>query len=327
MNVFQYCKDPQRTLLQLTPSERKTLDLDKYNDLCDVINKANIDYKAKLKNEETKTVPEYISAIVNGLISPEGLKLIMADVAVDYAGKAFVQALYRGLARGVSANLYKAAVTQAARQASIHMSRAIVVSAVNSAVQSATVAAMANAAARAISVGSSIVGIGFAIVQVIGGVLDMIDYMGYSRQMNGQSMDLVNERFNEEFADTFLSSLRMRQDKFGVPIAYKGYPIEYRYNIDLMQSFSPDYVNLKIFLYSLEYLNNLKYNSIGQQILTSSEIKALPGKDIFNENLKQAGQVFAYTALNRNTVVLNWARSYWWVIILALAGLLWFLLR
>jgi len=327
MNVFQYCKDPQRTLLQLTPSERKTLKLDKYNDLCDVINKANRDYKAKLLNEEVRTGPEYIAGIVDGLISPEGLALIMADLAVDYAGKAFVQALYRGLTRGVSAQLYKAAVAKAASQASIHMSRAIVVSAVNSAVQSATVATVANAAARAISVVSSVVGTAFAVVQVVGGVLDMIDYMGYSRQMDGSTMNLMNDRFNEQFADTFLSSLRLRQDKFGVPIAYKGYPIEYRYNLDLMKSFPQEDINLKMFLYSLEYLNNLKYNSIGQQILTSDEIKSLPGQEVFDKDLKHAGKVFVYTALNRNTVVLNWARTYWWVIILALAGLLWFLLR
>ncbi len=327
MNVFQYCKDPQRTLLQLTPAERKTLNLNKYNDICDVMNKANEDNKTKLRNEEILSVPEYITQLINSLTSPQGLKLTMADLAVDYSGKVFVQALYRGLARGVSSKLYQAATLEAANRASIHMSRAIVVSAVNSAVQSATVATVANATARAISVGSSVAGTAFAIVQVVGGVLDMIDYMGYSRQMNADTMDLMNDRFNEQFADTFLSSLRLRQDKFGVPIAYKGYPIEYRYNLDLMQSYPQEEMNLKVFLYSLEYLNNLKYNSIGQQILTSREIKSLPDQEAFNKTLKSAGKVFAYTALNRNTVVLNWARTYWWVIILAVAGLLWFLLR
>ncbi len=327
MNVFQYCKDPQRTLLQLTPSERKALKLDKYNDICDVINKANKDYKAKLRNEETRTAPEYIDNIIEGLVSSQGLALIMADIGVDYAGKAFVQALYKGLARGVSAQLYKAAVLEAAKHASIHMSRAIIVSAVNNAVQSAALAAVTNAAARAISIGSSIAGIAFAIVQFVGGILDMIDYMGYSRQMDGETMNIMNDRFNEQFADTFLSSLRMRQDKFGVPIAYKGYPIEYRLNLDLLKSHSQEDTNLKIFLYSLDYFNNLKYNSIGQQILTSEEIKALPSQGVFDSNLKRAGEVFAYTALNKNTVVLNWARTYWWVIVLAIAGLLWFLLR
>ena len=327
MNVFQYCKDPQRTLLQLTPSERKALKLDKYNDICDVINKANKDYKAKLRNEEVRTAPEYIDNIIEGLVSPQGLALIMADIGVDYAGKAFVQALYKGLARGVSAQLYKAAVLEAAKHASIHMSRAIIVSSVNSAVQSAALAAVTNAAARAISIGSSIAGIAFAIIQFVGGILDMIDYMGYSRQMDGETMNIMNDRFNEQFADTFLSSLRMRQDKFGVPIAYKGYPIEYRLNLDLLKSHSREDTDLKVFLYSLDYFNNLKYNSIGQQILTSEEIKALPSQGVFNSNLKRAGEVFAYTAFNRNTVVLNWARTYWWVIVLVVAGLLWFLLR
>lgn len=326
MNVFQYCKDPQRTLLQLTPSERKSLNLSSYNDLCDVINKANKDYQVKLRNDEVKTGPEYVADIVNGLVSPEGLKMIMADAAVDYAGTVFVQALYRGLARGVSQKLYRAAVLEAAKRASIHMSRAVVISAVNSSIQSAMVATLTNTAARAISIGSSVVGIAFAVVQTVGGVLDMIDYMGYSRQMDGQTMDIMNDRLNEEFADTFLSTLRLRKDKFGVPIAFKGYPVEYRYSIDLFKSTPHDELDLKVFLYSLEYLDKLKYNSVGQQILTTKEIKALPGLNIFNKDLKAAGETFAYTALNSNTVVINWSRSYWWVIILALAGLLWFLL-
>lgn len=260
--------------------------------------------------------------ILSNILSPEGLEMLGIFLGIDLAGKAALNGILRGIARGVGSEVMKIAEEQAVKQGALFINNVILATVLGSAVEEGTVAAAAFAVTEAVSSAVGVITAIVAIIQFLGMLIDMWDPLGYGQEVNADTMEIINNEFDTMFASKYLETLTVGKDRFGRPIHLSQLPVEYRMDIELMADKSPgsDYER-KLYTYTFQYLNALKYNSDGEAMRPRPKEGQVLDPNIF----KRYANSLAFQLEGRNVEVARWTRGN--VLLVALGiGILLFIL-
>lgn len=316
MNIDTYCKNPSS--YKNLPAETRQY----YDRICSMKQNVSIGWKKQLKKLGISLLqaPE---KIISNMITPQGLEMLGIFMGVDLTGKAALNGILRGIARGVGPEVMEVAAEQAAEKGALFINNAIISSVLGGAIEEGTVAAAAFAVTEAVSSAVSAVSSVVIIIQFLGMMVDMWDPLGYSGELNAETMDIINNEFDIAFANKFLGMITVGRDRFGRPIHLGKLPVEYRMDIELLAEDQKD-LQLKRYVYTAEYLNSLDYNSDGYAMKPRIKDEGdLLDSKVFNTFANS----MALTLSNQNTEVVRWTRAHVLFVALGVGILLWLILK
>lgn len=308
MDIDTYCKNP-RTYKNLPRDTRKY-----YDRICSMKQHVSIGWKKEFERLGINLLqaPE---KIISGMISPQGLEMLGVFMGIDLTGKLALNAILRGIARGIGQEVMEIAAQHATEQGALFINNAIISSIVASAVEEGTMAATAFAVTEAVSSAVSEVVSVVTIIQFLGMIIDMWDPLGYSNELNADTMDIIAREFDIAFANKFLELLTIGRDRFGRPIHFGQVPVEYRADSELMKTQS----QFKLYKYTFEYLDKLEYNSDGHAMYPRLKTGTLLDNNVF---LSFTDNIIL-TLSNKNTVVARWIRLHTFIVIIFIACVVW----
>lgn len=315
ISFYNYCKRPV-DYQYLPESTRKY-----YDHICSLQNSIDSDWK-KNAAEIGSAIAQLPQNIISNMFTPKGLEVLSIFMGIDLTSRAAMNGILRGIAKGVGPEIMEAAASLAKTQGALFVNNSILTSVLASAVEDGSAAEIALMSTRAISTGATVVTSIISIVQILGNIIDSWDPEGYSQELNSDTMQVINDKFNEEFIDHFLSSVSIGKDRFGHEQHYKQWPVEYNASTMLAaQAQHGDERQKKLFLYITEYLGALEYNSDGEAMFPKQQGGELVNPAIFPE----LANSFELVVSNQNTVVLGWMKKHL-VWIALISGVLLFLL-
>lgn len=320
VDINRYCKYPIR--YQLLPQDTRTY----YDHICSL--KSSFD--SNWKNQASKLGLSLLNFPVNfisSIFTPEGLEMLSIFMGVNLTSKSSLNFLLRGIAKGVGPEVMETAGAMALERGALYVNNSILTTVLTSAVEEGSVAALGLAITEAVTAAISELEVVLIIVQTLGALIDAWDPEGYSNEFDADAMDAINETFNSEFITRFLETATISKDKYGRPIHLIGWPIEYHLDAMLAADDSQPRKdqNVKMFEYIVEYLDSLKYNSDEQLIL---HINPNDKTELIDDSVfpKLSNQL-VMTISGQNTVVVNWVKTHWFIILLGVGILVFLLLR
>lgn len=312
MDISTYCRNPNAYVKQVAPETRQY-----YDTICQTRNKMSRDWKKELERFGSGAI-QAPGRIMANILSPEGLEMLGIFTGVDLTSKAALNGILRGIARGVSPRVMELAAEQATRQGALFVNNAIISSVLAGAVEEGTAAALAFTVTETISSAISSAATAVVIVQFLGMLVDLWDPSGYGQELDANAMDVINSEFDVAFANKFLSTLTIGRDRFGRPMHFGQYPVEYRMDAELAAIDTVDYQN-KLYQYTFEYLDSLEYNSDGHAMKPRPSGGTLVTNNFFTDFASSMGFVLG----NQNTEVIRWTRINVLLVALGMAVVLW----
>lgn len=258
--------------------------------------------------------------ILASIFTPEGLKIISIFKGLDLTGSVFYNAVARCIARGIGPEVMAAAENAVAEGGTSLVTNAILSTVIAEAVEEGSRAYYAFRALEMLTTGAEIFLWFLFLVQIIGGIIDQVDPLGINNELDAESLKRFSDSFNDMFMRSFLSNVSIGKDEFGRPIYYTQWPIEYYaddFINDSLQELDPDNYQknyqMKLFTNTLEYWNNLHFNSNGDVIVYKND-NNLPSTDDFSIWARSLSIVFA----DQNTSVAKWLYNWLPLLILLL---------
>lgn len=298
--LFDYCENPS-DFANLTDEQKK-----KFDEICKSIEKGKGEKRGwnVLKNLSISTA-QLIPEMIAGIFTPEGMKMLGIFMGVELGGNIALNFMYRGIAKSIGPQVMQTAAELAAKENALIINNAILSSTLAKATEKTLISKAAFNLTRYIAQSlSKAVGIAMQI-QFVGAVLDAWDPSGYNKVMNAKTINDFNKTYNQVFMNKFLQNNVIGFDANGNPVYDLSWPVQF-YVDNIISSKKEDYYSDKVLLYSLEYLNNLEFNSNGEKIDRSLDKKLITVND-FRNALNPYAQMFA----NQNTVVAGWLEKYW----------------
>lgn len=303
VSIDKYCADPQEYTNSLPQATK-----DYYNSIC--VAKSNISNSWKEQTEKLGlTIVEFPFTMLQSILSPEGLKLLSIFVGVDLTGKAALNGIYRTIASGIGPEVMEAATEMAAETGASFVNNAILTSVLANAIEEGTFAARAFMITSMIAEMASATMTILTIVQILGAIIDAWDPEGYGNELDADTLDIIVDGFNDQFMTTFLSDVTSGKDEFGRPTKYNVWPVEF-YADYIIGDAKKDVYDKKMFLYMTEYLQNLKVNSDGDAIAWPTNTELIK-PSVFDQYANQYSMIIA----DKNTIVANWVRKYWLILL------------
>lgn len=297
VDIDNYCSNPSK-YSTLPPNT-----IDYYNNLCSL--RKSISTSGGNNIDWSGLGPAFGKApveIVNGIFSPQGLKMISIFVGVDIAAKGTMNVVLRTIAQGLDESVMEAAVAKAAESGATFVNNAILTTVLTSAVKEGTTEAIALNITKLIADAASEVMIITMIVQLLTMVLDIWDPMGFNQLMDGTNMTNQVTEMNNAFIKQFLNTFTVGTDEFGNPINIVTWPVEY-YADNLISGEKQSVYQPKYFLYISEYLSNLTVNSEGNPIVWPKDTS---GPLLKPSHFDQLASRFSTIIANKNSVIANW---------------------
>jgi hypothetical protein len=315
MNIDSYCKNPR--VYKTLPADTRQY----YDRICSMKQDVSIGWNEQLKKLGISLLqaPE---KIISNMLTPQGLEMLGIFMGIDLTSKAALNGILRGIARGVGPEVMEVAAEQAAEQGASFINNAIISSVLGEAVEEGTIAATAFAITEAVSSAVSAISSVVIIIQFLGMMVDYWDPLGYSGELDAETMDTINNEFDIAFANKFLEMMTVGRDRFGRPIHFGQLPVEYRMDAELFAEDQKD-LQLKRYAYTAEYLSRLEYNSNGHAMKPRVRDGELLNARVFNAFANS----MALTLANQNTEVARWARIHVLLVAIGVGILLWLMLR
>lgn len=304
VEIDQYCKNPYEYSSSL-PQET----IDYYNSVCEA--RSKVDTSSPDWNALGETFKNLPAEFVEGILSPEGIAILSGFMGVELASEVALNAMYKSIARGIGPEVMAVASKLAIEEGTTlltvpFINNAIMCKVLTSAVEAGTTEALAFGFLKLISTGASIVTSIFNIVMILALILDSWDPAGYNQMLDADILDEIVRQFNLNFQLTLMSNFVIGNDEFGRPVYVAVWPIEY-YADYTISSEKLDVYDVKSFEYNIEYLSNLKYNSVGKLICYGKQQKTL----IDSPMVEKAAARFSMVLADKNTVVAGWIYKYW----------------
>ena len=255
--------------------------------------------------------------IIASLFTPQGLKMLGIFTGVDVTAKVFYNAVARCIARGLGKDVMAAASKAAIDSGGELVTNAMLNTVITSAVKEGTIASFAFSGLKLIETVCSTLMFIQMVIQLLGAIIDAWDPAGYGEELDARSLEQFSSMFNDGFMRIFLSTASVGKDEFGRPIYFTQWPIEYYADNILNDDLSSDDDESNIFKYCLEYWNNLKINSNGEEIKYGDD-KNLPSNDDFSRYARS----FSLIISDNNTAVAKWLYKWLPIVILLLALLI-----
>lgn len=318
MDITTYCKNPR--LYTNLPSDTRKF----YDGICKTRKSLSLSWDKQLKRFGIG-IAEAPEKIISNILSPEGLEMLGIFTGVDLTSKAALNGILRGIARGVGPEVMELAAEQAVESGAFFINNVIITSVLSGAIEEGTAAAAAFSVTEAVASGVSSAASAIIIIQFLGLLVDLWDPSGYSQELNGETMDIINNEFDIAFANKFLEAMTVGRDRFGRPIHFGQLPIEYRMDAELIGSEEAENIEYqkKLYQYTFEYLNNLEYNSDGHAMKPR-----ILGGELLDENIFQNfANSFWVILENQNTEVIKWSRNNVLILAISLGIILWLILR
>ena len=319
VEITEYCKNPgEYDSLPLTTKVY-------YNGICDTRAKVEsiaVDIKWNEMGKFVVTVP---LTMIQGILTPEGLAFLAKFEGVLLGGELVMNVMLRSLAKGVGKNIMESAAKMALEEGTTRFSfafinNAIMTKALTTAIEAGSYASYALTTLKLISTSASVVLSILNIVMIIGMIIDMIDPSGYNEMLDADNLEEFIKYFNLSFTTSFLDGFINGQDEFGNPIYGAVWPVEY-YADQMLNNETTEEYDAKAFIYNIEYLAALKYNSLGQLICYGQEQKTL----INNPMIEKAAKRFSLILSDNNTIVYDWIYRLWPILLVFLILIIIFL--
>jgi hypothetical protein len=320
VDLNKYCKYPLR--YQNLPLETRT----HYDHICSLKSSFGFDWKEQGSKLGLNLV-NFPTNFILSIFTPEGLEMLSIFMGVNLTTKSSFNFLLRGISKGVGPEVMETASALALERGALYVNNSILTTVLTSAVEEGSVAAMGLAVTKAVTAALSQLEVVVIIVQTLGALIDAWDPEGFSNELDANAMDAINETFNSEFITRFLETVTIGKDKYGRPIHLSGWPVEYHLDAMLAAEDPNPHKdqNIKMFQYIVEYLDSLEYNSDGQRILHAD-----PNDDtelIDASMFPKLSNQLVMTISDKNTVVANWVKTHWFIILLGVGILVFLLLR
>ena len=274
---------------------------------------------------------DLVLAFVQGIFTPEGLQMISEFEGVLLTSELALNVMFRSIAKGLAGNLLEKAAIMAAEQGTTKfgiafINNAIMTTVLSGAVKESVWAVRAFSTLKFLQAGANILLWWLNILMIIAFILDAWDPGGYNQMLTAEILAGYVNQFNDGFASSLLSDFVVGNDEFGNPIRGTIWPIEYYadyiLNDDVLGPEKSKEYNDKSFLYNIEYLDSLKYNSLGQLICLGDKQKSL----ITNPMIQATGKKLSVLLSNQNTIVTNWVYRLWPILVIILILIIIFLL-
>lgn len=315
VSIDKYCQNPSEYQLPDTTREF-------YNQICSLRKSLSGDFKKleELAKHLGLTIANLPAQLVMAIASPRGLEMLSVFLGVDIGVKLLGNVLMRAFARGLSADLWKAAIELAEEKGAAFVNTTIIMEVLSRAAEESATIAVFSAVSEAIGEAFNKLSTIFFIVQMLAMVLDSWDFTGWGEELNADGIDLISNIADQQFQNQFLSLVSIGKDAFGNPVYFAHWPVEFMMD-RLLSEQKVDYYTTKHWNYFVEYLQNLKVNSDGYSICWPKG-GALMSQDDFTHIADQYSMLLA----DQNTIVAKWMRKYWLIVILVLLLLVVFVL-
>jgi hypothetical protein len=288
-DIDKFCCDPESVQVDESTA-------DYYRRLCAARQDASDYWDEQLSKfgEGLMNIPE---SFIMGILSPEGLEMLGLALGIDLSGKFALNAILRGIAKGVGSGVMDAAGVLAAKEGAIWANNVILTTVLAGAVKEGSLAAIAFRLTKMLSTAVSRVANILAVIQLLGMILDNWDPKGYNEELDAATIKHLVSEFNRVFQATFMNQVPIGSDEFGKPIYPDSWPIEYIVPIE--ESESED----NLWLYIVEYLDHLKFNSDGYPIIKP------PGGDLIFPDWGQVADNIFLQWTSGNTVAANYLHN------------------
>lgn len=311
VDIDAYCSNPSK----YTGLPQNTRDY--YDDICQLRSSLS-SMGSTIKNMDWRgiglAIPEGMINMLQGIFSPEGLKMISIFVGVDMTGKFGMNGILRVIASGLGPEVMKEAGEIADKEGAFFANNAIMSTVLSKAVQEGSIEASALTIAKvAMDMAETASGV-LIIVQLLTAVLDTWDPKGFNNALNGGKMIENNMSMNNAFITQTLSNITVGKDEFGNPVNTVTWPVEF-YADKMISGEKADEYELKLFRYQVEYKKSLTVNSNGDPIAWSKD----PNVPLINPgHFDQLASRFSNILANKNSVIANWIDRFLPIIIILL---------
>ena len=199
--------------------------------------------------------------------------------------------------KGVGSGVMEAAGVLAAKEGAIWVNNAILTTVLAGAVKEGSMAAIAFRLTKMLSTAVSRFANILAVIQLLGMILDAWDPVGYGQELTAETLQHLVDEFNRTFQATFMNQVPIGSDEFGKPIYPDAWPIEYIVPPDQESE------DENLWLYIVEYLDNLKFNSDGYPIIRP------PGGDLIFPNWGKVADNLFLQWTSGNTVATQYLHN------------------
>jgi hypothetical protein len=159
---------------------------------------------------------------------------------------------------------------------------------------------------------------------ILGAILDSWDPLGLNNELSAQDLEDLCNSFDKEFINRYMSSVSIGNDEYGNPVYGAIWPVEY-YADNLMVEYENNdtYKSLHS-QYAFDYIHSLTYNSDGEIIGWPNEGELLTSN--VNSILKNYSDQYFMVLAGKNTVLSNWFKKNWIIILIVILLIVIFLL-
>jgi len=265
VNIEEYCKDPGQYRDQLPVvtaafwdsicTARRALNFNHFGELFD-----------KFGGEIGKFLEHLPQNFINFILSPQGIEIMSFWKGVDLTAKMIYKSVLKMIAKGIGAGVSKIAEEMAEKEGAAAVSSSILTKLVEDAVEDAVMERLAFMFAELIIGAVDLAFAIFNITNILGIILDLLSPQGFNEMLSYDMMQTIMDEFNGYFEAEMLSIVSVVKNQYGDKIIVEKWPVVYYADYFLAnEKGSKDYKTLS-FLYQMEYLTNLEYNSDGYRI-------------------------------------------------------------
>lgn len=310
IDVDTYCSNPGAYSSSLTKDQ-----IDYYNRICQA--KQTINTNTSVTGNKWGDLP---FNILEGIFTPEGIKLISIFYGIDIAPEMLGRAFYSGILSLSDTALYAQASAEAAEKGGIFATSAMLSTLMTKAAEDSALAATALAVGKVAGYFIDRISGIFIFLSLAMLAFDTWDPCHFNDMLDGPTLKLLSDQINDGFRKQIMSQNSFT-DNDGVTYFINNWPIEY-YADNIISSDKQDVYQSLMFNYIVQYLDALKYNSNGQLIIWPL------GGGVPNPSDLQIMATQAFTLVgDNNTVVAKMFQKYWPILLLILIVVIIFFIK
>lgn len=269
INIDDYCKNPAKYIGGLNQETANY-----YNGICEARNQVG---EPSTGEKVGEAITMFIPNMIQGILTPDGLKLLSLFFGVKFTGKVLATSLLRILASpetvAVAGELAGGGAT-----ALVSNVTAITTAITEAAVES-SIAMLASEIIAIIGQFVDFVEIAMIAFMILSVLIDAIDPCGLGKVMSGSDLVNISNNYNDKFRDSVIAGITRGQNVDGTPIYTDEYPVVFHLDNILFSEYKEKYKK-KISLYTSEYFLKLKFNSYGQALDWNIPVDLLSLKDV-----------------------------------------------
>ena len=334
MSFSDYCKNPSKYSKIYTKEK-----IDYYNSLCTTSSSSQgFDIKSLAGlvgndiNGAASVLGKAFTNLIEGIFSPEGIKMLGIYLGVDLALKNIYSIVLKRLTYYLASGILKSQLSKAAIK--VAAEGAIDFASCNTAVICSVVTKEVITAVSADSTllklvafagpAAEIVGEILMVLQMISMIFDSWDPCHYNDQMTADALNQYTDDFNKAFRQSGMLAYDSFSDSYGNTEYLNIWPIEYTATKFILDDQTSDEYTDLYTKHMAQYLSSLRVNSDGEAIYVPNGGILL--SQLQDSHFQEIENRLSSLLSDGNTVFANFIKKYWPVFLIFTFLLLIFIL-